>query len=321
MHEVQRELTPYISGISKQYLREYYKDKERSYKLKLAYINVVDGKIRCDCLDKETLSLERIRCFLTLLGSLLVKKAIPSSFEMIFSLHDSLSINEPIFTVAKKKQFQTILTPEFFILRGFQKNPGLVIDGNRNYPWNKKKSMGVWRGQTTGGLYTYPSCLKLPRVTLVNLSRENPKLIDCAFTGYVQFQDEKSLGLFKKEYPLEPRISVLDQIAYKYLIDIDGNTCNDGRTYWMNHANSVLLKQQSEHVFWFSERFKPFEHYIPFKPDLSDLIETIHWAQDNDLKCQDISLNSSDLAASVYKISEQIKYFSQLITQYVDLLY
>ncbi len=321
MDEIKKELAPHALGISKKYLRDYFQDQKRSLQQKLAYIEVINGEIKCDCLDTEKLSKERIYRFLALIRTLILSKKIPKSFEMIFSLHDSLSINEPILTVAKKMGSQTILTPDFFVFQGYQDFPPLITEGNRLYPWEKKKNIGYWRGGTTGAIYSYPSCLSLPRVALVNLSLQFPSLLDCAFTNYVQFNSEIEERLFAEKYPLKPFVPVPFQMEYKYLIDVDGNTCNDSRFYWMLHANSVLLKQTSSDIFWFSHKFKPFEHYIPFNSDLSDLMEKLDWACNHDLECRNIALMASSLANKVYKIENQRSYLSELICEYTDLLY
>lgn len=321
MEEIARELKPYASGVSKEYLREYFLDKKKVQQLKLAYIKASKGSISCDYLDKKELSVVRIERFLTLLRLLIASKDIPNSFEMIFSMHDSLSINEPIFTVARKKNSCTILCPDFFVLQGYQDVYSYISKGNQSYPWEKKVDIAYWRGQTTGALYSYPDCLNLPRVKLVKLSTKHPQILDCAFTGYVQFLSSKDQKLFEKKFPKAPAIPINEQIQYKYLIDVDGNACNDSRTYWMLHSNSVLIKQKSPFEFWFSSQLKPFEHYVPIAMDLSDLIEKVHWLKQNDTEAKNIALSSSSLARDIYRISNQRKYLSSLIKGYIDLLY
>lgn len=47
-------------------------------------------------------------------------------------------------------------------------------------------------------------------------------------------------------------------------------------------GNSVVLKQDSPFYEHFYKQLTPFVHYIPFKRDLSDLVEKIEWAQQNE---------------------------------------
>ena len=43
-----------------------------------------------------------------------------------------------------------------------------------------------------------------------------------------------------------------------------------------------MLKQDSDYYEHFYKDLVPFTHYVPFKHDLSDLLEKIQWARDHD---------------------------------------
>lgn len=47
-------------------------------------------------------------------------------------------------------------------------------------------------------------------------------------------------------------------------------------------GNSVVLKQDSIYYEHFYNELQPWKHYIPFKSDLSDLLEKLQWAKDHD---------------------------------------
>ena len=68
---------------------------------------------------------------------------------------------------------------------------------------------------------------------------------------------------------------------HKYQINIDGTVAAYRLPYLMA-GDSVVLKQDSPFYEHFYKDMKPYEHYIPFKRDLSDLMEKIQWAKDND---------------------------------------
>ena len=69
----------------------------------------------------------------------------------------------------------------------------------------------------------------------------------------------------------------------KYQINIDG-TVAAYRLPYLLAGNSVVLKQDSSYYEYFYKMLKPYEHYIPFKRDLSDLMDKIKWAKENDQK-------------------------------------
>lgn len=47
-------------------------------------------------------------------------------------------------------------------------------------------------------------------------------------------------------------------------------------------GDSVVLKHDSIYYEHFYKQLQPWVHYIPFKADLSDLVEKIQWARDHD---------------------------------------
>lgn len=54
------------------------------------------------------------------------------------------------------------------------------------------------------------------------------------------------------------------------------------RTPYLLGSSSLMLKEESESYEFFYKLMKPNYHYISFKSDLSDLIQKIKWAQNND---------------------------------------
>lgn len=77
-------------------------------------------------------------------------------------------------------------------------------------------------------------------------------------------------------------------------MNIDG-TVAAYRFPYLLASNSVVFKQDSPFYEHFYRQLEPMHHYIPFKRDLSDLVDKIKWAKAND--------------DSVKKISEQAQNF------------
>ncbi len=78
---------------------------------------------------------------------------------------------------------------------------------------------------------------------------------------------------------------------YKFALDVDGHT-----NAWSNFFVRLLLgccvlKIQSEHGFrqWYYERLTPWQHYVPVRADMSDLIEKIGWCRSHDAECAEIA--------------------------------
>lgn len=63
-------------------------------------------------------------------------------------------------------------------------------------------------------------------------------------------------------------------LQYKYQISIDGTVAAYRLPYLLG-GSSVVLKQDSPYYEFFYHELKPNVHYIPFKRDLSDLVEKV----------------------------------------------
>lgn len=68
---------------------------------------------------------------------------------------------------------------------------------------------------------------------------------------------------------------------FKYQINVDG-TVAAYRLPYLLAGGSVVLKQDSPYYEHFYHQLRPWEHYIPFRRDLSDLLDKISWAREHD---------------------------------------
>lgn len=68
---------------------------------------------------------------------------------------------------------------------------------------------------------------------------------------------------------------------YKYQINMDG-TVAAYRLPYLLAGDSVVLKQDSIYYEHFYNELRPWEHYVPVRADLGDLLEKIQWARQHD---------------------------------------
>lgn len=61
-------------------------------------------------------------------------------------------------------------------------------------------------------------------------------------------------------------------------------------------GDSLVFKQESSFYEHFYKKLEPNLHYISFKRDLSDLLEKLKWAKDNDKKGKEIMENGQKFA-------------------------
>lgn len=84
----------------------------------------------------------------------------------------------------------------------------------------------------------------------------------------------------------------------KYQINIDG-TVAAYRLPYLLAGNSLVLKQDSIYYEHFYNELQPWKHFVPFKNDLSDLMEKLQWAKDHDEEVKMHLINKNLLIAMI----------------------
>ena len=157
------------------------------------------------------------------------------------------------------------------------------------YPWSSKQNKAVWRGSSTyyGEFHKEGTKIgDIPRGKLVEKTREYPELIDAKFTALVQkfqFQKEEIAA----QTIMGDYINFNDQMKYKAILDIDGNTYSE-RLSKLLCTNSVVIKIVPRWVEYFWDQLEPMVHYVP--ASLDNLTEVVSYVMDqaNDPEMQRI---------------------------------
>jgi hypothetical protein len=100
---------------------------------------------------------------------------------------------------------------------------------------------------------------------------------------------------------------------YKYILDIDGNSCTWDATAWKLNSGSVILKTESRWRQWFYDDYLPWVHYVPIKDDFSNLQEMYQWCEENQDKCREIITNAKQLFQKTYRFHNVVKYTITLL--------
>ncbi|KAJ7438220.1 glycosyl transferase family 90-domain-containing protein [Mycena galericulata] len=189
-----------------------------------------------------------------------------------------------------------------------------------NIEWENKKSQIYWRGTSSGGQIFGSNYHNFTRFRLLDIARENPDLIDVAMTS---FADE----LCGAECDREGIISEYnitgngapreDSYMYKYLLDVDGTTFS-GRYLGLLRSGSLVFKAT---VFeeYFNDWLRPFEHYIPVLPDLSDLTEKLEWAINHDDEARMIQERGREIGQRVMTDAQNDCYFFAVLLEWARL--
>jgi len=175
--------------------------------------------------------------------------------------------------------------------------------------WKKKRPTAVFRGSPTGCGY---DARTNPRIALAKLhlklqQSKNPKLRELLDAGITKgakkfrFHRKTGLGYFSMQsVKLKPAsfLTKKEQSLYKYIIYAEGNVAAHRLAKDML-LGSVILYIETEYMLWFEHLLKPYQHFIPIKRDLSNLIEVIQWCQQNDDICETIAKNAREFALQI----------------------
>ncbi|XP_074917790.1 protein O-glucosyltransferase 3-like isoform X2 [Chelonoidis abingdonii] len=183
-------------------------------------------------------------------------------------------------------------------LRGVT-NDLLSIQGNTGPFWHNKTERAFFRGRDS----------REERLQLVQLSKENPELLDAGITGYFFFRDkEKELGKAQL-------MGFFDFFKYKYQVNVDGTVAAYRFPYLML-GDSLVLKQTSQYYEHFYSGLKPWKHYVPIKRSLDDLLEKIKWAKVNDEEARKIAREGQLVARELLQPHRLYCYYYQVFQKY-----
>ncbi|KAK7940012.1 hypothetical protein WMY93_003338 [Mugilogobius chulae] len=215
----------------------------------------------------------------------------------------------PIFSWCGSNNTRDIVMPTYDLTESVLETMGRVsldmmsVQANTGPSWPQKNATAFWRGRDS----------RQERLELVKLSRANPNLIDAAFTNFFFFKHDESLY-----GPLVKHVSFFDFFKYKYQINIDG-TVAAYRLPYLLAGDSVVLKQDSGYYEHFYSQIQPWEHYIPIRADLSDLLEKIQWAKDHDEQARSIAQKGQQFARTHLMGDSIFCYYYKLFQKYAAL--
>lgn len=90
-------------------------------------------------------------------------------------------------------------------------------------------------------------------------------------------------------------------------------------TYYKFLSNSLVMKQNSDNVMWFSSRLIPWEHFVPLYNDLRDVKEKVQWARENDGEAKKIADSGRQFALDHLMPEQILEYCYKTLVKYASL--
>lgn len=242
---------------------------------------VKENKIFRRCFGKHV----GFKMFIDAILLSLTRKTYLPDMEMFFNLGDwplSPSAGRPLiplFSWCGSDDTVDIHLPTYDITESSLQCMGRVmldmlsVQTSVERPWEEREPKAFWRGRDS----------RRERLRLVELSRKHPELLNASLTNFFFYRSEEEIY-----GPKEKHVSFFKFFDYKYQVNVDGTVAAYRFPYLLG-GGSMVLKQESKYHEHFYDLVKPWQHYVPVRHDLSDLIERIRWANDNDAEAKKIA--------------------------------
>jgi Glycosyl transferase family 90 len=144
------------------------------------------------------------------------------------------------------------------------------------------------------------------RAQLLEIGAQHPDDMECIGMSW-------SPGSTQGErLPASRFVSLPDHAAYSMLLDIRGAGYS-GRFKLLMQAGRPVLKVENRFREFFSEHLRPFEHYMPVKEDLSDLVERVREVKCDKALAEKLGKGASTFAAHYLTRDYALSYWRDLL--------
>ncbi|KAJ7127451.1 glycosyl transferase family 90-domain-containing protein [Mycena crocata] len=188
-------------------------------------------------------------------------------------------------------------------------------------PWADKQDKLYWRGMSNGGHIHGQNFRAFPRFRLIDIARNHSDLIDARMTGFAEMHcttdDCDREGIIAEYNITGPPAPKEEVYGFKYLLDVDGNTFS-GRYLGLLRSGGLVFKSTAFEEY-FSDWLHPYVHYIPVRPDLSDLVDKIDWARTHEREARIIQETGRLFAQVVLTDAQNDCYFSAVLLEWARL--
>lgn len=238
----------------------------------------------------------------------------------------------PVLTSTKHKSMKnSIPIPDQEALRGYydiakDKNPDEVVTNLANrVEFKKKIKVALFRGLNSGcnreltingrsdewykssrGQLIYESCLA------------DSKLVNAKFTNFfsdnIGLQNKMRQSIFRST-----RMSIKDQLCFRYLMDIDGWGCSYSRLYWILGSKSVCLKVQSDLEQWYYPGLVDKIHLFYIQPTIASAHACVEYLNDHEAIAEGVANEAHHFFKTYLNQCFQRQYFAKVLWLYSEL--
>lgn len=231
-----------------------------------------------------------------------IKELNITNLNFYLGLDDNYLYSWNIFTFSKNKYLKNILIPDLYALQNYDGKLN-IIDNNIN-----KVNKIVFAGTDTGNW----NDLKLNQRLDVCSTFANHPFIEAKITRIVQLSREKISSVYPNiNHFIDNPINIEQQLRYKCILSIDGNSTAWDRVPWIMNSKSLLFKYESDNINWYYPLMKDKEHYI--ECNKFDIENKFIYYINNPKEFDFIVSNANKFVNTYLNYDTQMLYFKLLI--------
>jgi len=240
--------------------------------------------------------------------------SIKNDFILNFNLHDIYN-EDGILTFGSKIDSKSVLIPDIYQMYNYKDTIKENIYNDTEF--NKKINKIIFVGSTTGNINIQ---LNKRINTCIWGNTDNWAINNTFFkiTNIVQIPKDL-LYLYTKKYNLNidsilsNNITINQQLKYKYILSIDGNTWAWDRPVWIMNSNSLFFKYESDNIGWYYNFLQEDKHYISVTTE--NMEKKYNFFENNTNQALEIINNSKKFVKDYCSEEAWIFYFKSLMEE------
>lgn len=212
------------------------------------------------------------------------------------------------------------------------------LDQEMALPFSRRKSMAVWRGASTG-----KSCDPTINARLQLMLRwggARSPLVNVAFSVLVQClgaenrprsprrtqwqrstsRTDRFVGtsISRLLHMKTSNMDMRDLMQFKYIIIVEGNDVASSLPWVLSTDSVPLMAPPTIEAWLLHGDLVPWHHYVPLRPDFSDLEERVRWLESNPTEAMHIARAGREYAAPFGDPRRDVAVASEVMREYLS---
>lgn len=157
---------------------------------------------------------------------------------------------------SKKEGSEEVLIPDLYAMGNYDGD----LDSIDQVKFSDKLDRGIFIGASTGSISPPAN----ERLRACYIAHKYPGYFESYLSGNLLQLQEEEVSKYYPDYTsyFMKGMNKEQQYKYRYLINIDGNTCAWNRLPWILNSNSVSIKVESNNICWYYPILKRTRSYV-----------------------------------------------------------